>query len=55
MNNFLMSYQSTPHTTSSLMRAQRFIGRYIGRLFVKKKSHDENEIRLFSSKDNVIV
>ena len=64
INDFLMSYRSTPHTTTSFMPAQLFIGRNIStkidlikpsRLIVKKKSHDENEIRSFSSKDNVIV
>ena len=64
INDFLMSYRSTPHTTTSFTPAQLFIGRNIStkidlikpsRLIVKKKSHDENEIRSFSSKDNVIV
>ena len=64
INNFLMSYQSTPHTTTSFTPAQLSIGRNIStkidlikpsRLIVKKKSHDENEIRSFSPKDNVIV
>ena len=52
------------HTTTSFMHAQVFICRTIStkidlikpsRLIVKKKSHDENEIRSFSLKDNVIV
>ena len=64
INNFLMSHRSTPHTATLFMPAQLFIGRNIStkidlikpsRLIVKKKSHDENEIRSFSSKDNVIV
>ena len=64
INNFLMSYRSTPHTTTSFTPAQLSIGRNIStkidlikpfRLIVKKKSHDENEIRSFSPKDNVIV
>ena len=64
INDFLMSYRSTPHTTTSFSPAQLFIGRNIStkidlikpsRLIVKKKSHDEKEIRSFSSKDNVIV
>ena len=64
VNNFLMSYRSTPHTTTSFTPAQLSIGRNIStkidlmkpsRLIVKKKSHDENEIRSFSPKDNVIV
>ena len=64
INNFSMSYQSTPHTTTSFTSAQLFIGRNIStkidlikpsRLIVKKKSHYENEVRSFSSKDNVIV
>ena len=59
-----MSYRSTPYTTTLFTPAQLFIGRNIStkidlikpsRLIVKKKSHDENEIRSFSSKDNVIV
>ena len=59
-----MSYRSTPHTTTSFTPAQLSIGRNIStkidlikpsRLIVKKKSHDENEIRSFSPKDNVIV
>ena len=59
-----MSYRSTPHITTSFTPAQLFIGRNIStkidlikpsRLIVKKKSHDENEIRSFSSKDNAIV
>ena len=54
INNFLMSYRSTPHTTTSFTPAQLSIGRNIStkidlikpsRLIVKKKSHDENEIR----------
>ena len=57
VNDFLMSYRSTPHTTTSFMPAQLFIGRNIStkidlikpsRLIVKKKFHDENEIRSFS-------
>ena len=64
INDFLMSYRSTTHTTTSFMPAQRFIGTNIStkidlikppRLIVKKKSHDVNEIRSFSSKDNAIV
>ena len=64
INNFLMSYRSTPHTTTSFTPAQLSIGRNIStkidlikpsRLIVKKKSHYENEIRSFSPKDNVIV
>ena len=64
INDFLMSYRSTTHTTTSFMPAQRFIGTNIStkidlikppRLIVKKKSHDVNEIRSFSSKENVIV
>ena len=64
INNFLMSYRFTPHTATLFMPAKLFIGRNIStkidlikpsRLIVKKKSHDENEIRSFSSKDNVIV
>ena len=64
INNFLMSYRSTPHSTTSITPAQLSIGRNIStkidlikpsRLIVKKKSHDENEIRSFSPKDNVIV
>ena len=64
INNFLMSYRSTPHTTTSFTPAQLSIGRNIStkidlikpsRLIVKKKSHDEHEIRSFSPKDNVIV
>ena len=64
IKNFLMSYRSTPHTTTSFTPAQLSIGRNIStkidlikpsRLIVKKKSHDENEIRSFSPKDNVIV
>ena len=64
LNDFLMSDRSTPHTTNSFTPAQPFIGRNIStkidlikpsRLIVKKNSHDENEIRSFSSKDNVIV
>ena len=64
INDFWMSYRSAPHTTTSFMPAQLFIGRNIStkidlikpsRLIAKKKSHDENEIRSFSSKDNVIV
>ena len=64
VNNFLMSYRSTPHTTTSFTPAQLSIGRNIStkidlikpsRLIVKKKSHNENEIRSFSPKDNVIV
>ena len=60
INDFLMSYRSTPHATTSSTPAQLFIGRNISnkinlikpsRLIVKKKSHDENEIRSFSSKD----
>ena len=63
INDFLMSYRSTPHTATSFMPAQLFIGRNIStkidlikssRLIVKK-TFDENEIRSFSSKDNVIV
>ena len=59
-----MSYRSTPYTTTLFTPAQLFIGRNIStkidlikpsRLIAKKKSHDENEIRSFSSKDNVIV
>ena len=59
-----MPYGSTPHTTTSFTPAQRFIGRNIltkidlikpSRLIVIKKSHDENEIHSFNSKDNVIV
>ena len=59
-----MSHRSTPHTATLFMPAQLFIGRNIStkidfikpsRLIVKKNSHDENEIRSFSSKDNVIV
>ena len=59
-----MSNQSMPHTTTSFMPAQLSVGRKIStkidliklsRLIVKKKSYDENEIRSFSSKDNVIV
>ena len=59
-----MSYSSTPHTTTSLTPAQLFIGRNIStkidlikpsRSIVKKKSHNENEIHSFSSKDNVIL
>ena len=59
-----MSYRSTPYSTTLFTPAQLFIGRNIStkidlikpsRLIVKKKSHDENEIRSFSSKDNVIV
>ena len=62
--HFLMSYRSMLHTTTSFMHAQVFICRNIStkidlikpsRLIVKKKSHDENEIRSFSLKDNVIV
>ena len=64
MNNFLMSYRSTTHTTTSFTPAQLFIGRKIpnkidlikpSRLIVKRKFHNENEILSFSSKDNVIV
>ena len=64
INDFLMSYRSTPHTTTSFTPAQLFIGRNIStkidlikpsRLIVKKKSHGEIEIRSFSPKDNVIV
>ena len=64
INNFLMSYRSTPHTATLFMPAKLFIGRNIStkidlikpsRLIVTKKSHNENEIRSFSSKDNVIV
>ena len=64
INDFMMSYRSTPHTATLFMPAQLFIGRNIStkidlikpsRLIVKKKSHDENEIRSFSSKDNVTV
>ena len=64
INNFLISYRSTLHTTTSFTPAQLFIGRNIStkidlikpsRLIVKKKLHDENEIRSFSSKDNVTV
>ena len=63
-NDFLRSYRSTPHTITLFTPAQLFIGRNIStkidlikssRLIVKKKSHDENEICLFSSKYNVIV
>ena len=59
-----MSYQSTPHTTTSFTLARLFIGRNIStkidlikpsRLIVKKKPHDENEIGSFSSKDNAIA
>ena len=59
-----MPYGSTPHTTTLFTPPQRFIGRNIltkidlikpSRLIVIKKSHDENEIRSFNSKDNVIV
>ena len=64
INDFLMSYRSTPHTTTSFTPAQLFIARNISTkidlikpssLTVKKKSHDENETRSFSSKNNVIV
>ena len=65
INDFLMSYRChTSFTTISFTPAQLFIGRNIStkidlitpsRLIVKKKSHDGNEIRSFSSKDNVIV
>ena len=64
INDFLMSYRSTSHTTTSFTPAQLFISRNIStkidlikpsRLIVKKKSHGEIEIRSFSSKDNVIV
>ena len=64
LNDFLMSYRSTPHTTISFTPAQLFIGRNIStkidlikpsRLTVEKKSHDENESRSYNSKDNVIV
>ena len=56
INDFLMSYQINDN--------QLFIGTNIStkidlikppRLIVKKKSHDVNEIRSFSSKDNAIV
>ena len=59
-----MSYRSTLHTTTSFTPAQLSIGRKIStkidlikpsRLIVKKMSHDENETRSFSSKDNAIV
>ena len=59
-----MSYRSTPYTTTLFTPAQLFIGRNIStkidlikpsRLIVKKKSHDENDIRSFSSKDNAVV
>ena len=59
-----MSYRSTLHTTTSFTPAQLYIGRKIStkidlikpsRLIVKKMSHDENETRSFSSKDNAIV
>ena len=59
-----MSYRSTPYSTTLFTPAQLFIGRNIStkidlikpsRLIVKKKCHDENEIRSFSSKDNVVV
>ena len=64
LNDFLMSYRSTPHTTNLLTPAQSFIGRNIStkidlikpfKLIVTKKSHNENEIRSFNSKDNVVV
>ena len=59
-----MSYRSKSHTTTSFTPAKLFIGRNISteidlikpfRLIFKKKSHDENEIRSFSSKANAIV
>ena len=59
-----MSYRSTPHPTTSFTHSQVFISRNIStkidlikltRLIVKKKSHDEIKIRLFSLKDNAIV
>ena len=64
INDFLMSYRSTPHNTTSFTPIQLFIARNISTkidlikpssLTVKKKSHDENETRSFSSKNNVIV
>ena len=64
IKDFMMSYWSTPHTTTSFTPAQPFKGRNISTeidlikpfwLIIKKKFHNENEIRSFSSKDNVIV
>ena len=64
LNDFLMSYRSTPHTTNLLTPAQPFIGRNIStkidlikpfRLIITKKSRNENEINSFNSKDNVVV
>ena len=64
INDFLISYQSKPHTPTSFTPAKLFLSRNIStkidlirrtRLIVKKKSHYENEIRSFSSKDNVIL